>query len=104
MARQYPQIRHDEYSKCVRHKVKVCGTITIHLVMCESRTSVNFVVLNELIVPVLIGTAYIDRFIKLLPLLERKIVPHHFPPVPNLMVYEAPGKAEHNKYNIRKTV
>lgn len=81
-------------------KLKVSRTITFHLLMGESRARVNFGVVKKLVVPALLGKKYICRFTKSVDLVERKVVPHHSPPVPILMKYEVPGEAENNKSDI----
>lgn len=82
----------------------VSGTITTYLLMGESRTFVNFGVVNELVVPVLFGTIYIDSSIKSIHPAERKVVPHHSPTVPILIVYEANSKPEKNNIEARQEV
>lgn len=68
-------------------KLKVSVAITLHLHMAESCTPVTLAVVNELIVLPLLGTTYIDRFIKSINPTERKFVPRHSPPVQMLMVH-----------------
>lgn len=43
-------------------KLKARETITLHPCMCESRTRINYGTVNELVVAILLGTDYIDRF------------------------------------------
>lgn len=52
--------------------------------------------MNEPVVSALLETTYIDRFIKWIHLAERKIVPHHSPPVPILMVHETKSVTKKN--------
>lgn len=76
-------------------KLRVSGTITLHMGMSKSRTRVNFGVENELVVPILLGTPCTDRLFKSVHPVERTIFPHHSPPVPILMVHKA-GSAGKN--------
>lgn len=78
-------------------KLEIFWTITIHICMSESRSRVNFGVIDELIVPVLSGTTYIDWFVKSIHLAERKIMLHHYPSVPILMIRETRCEPEMNK-------
>lgn len=55
-------------------KLKVSGTINFHLRMGKSRMRLNFGVVNELVVPVILRTTYIDRLVKLIYTAERRIV------------------------------
>lgn len=70
-------------------KLKMSGTKTPFLCMGGSRTRISFDVVNKLVVPVLLETACINRFIKSIHLAQRKIFPHRFSPVPVLTVHEA---------------
>lgn len=78
-------------------KLKESGTITSHLRMGESRSRVNFGLVFELVLPLLLGMTYIDRFIKSIYPAERKIVSHYSLPVLILMVHEV--QSETKKYN-----
>lgn len=55
--------------------------------MRESRTRVDFRVVNQQVVRILLVTTYINRFIKWMITAYRKTV-HRFPPVPILMIQE----------------
>lgn len=63
-------------------KMKVSGTVTVHLHMGESHRHVNLRVVNELDFTVLLEAMFIDRFIKSIHPVERKIITHQSPPVP----------------------
>lgn len=54
---------------------------------------VNFCVLGEIVVSLLLGFTYIDRFINLIHPVERKLVPLQSPQVLILMVHETGSKA-----------
>lgn len=56
-------------------KFKVSGTITLLIRKGKSRTRVNFNAVNELVVPLLLRTTFIDSFRKSIHPAERKIVP-----------------------------
>lgn len=60
----------------------------------ESATLVNFGNEIDLVVPILLGKTCIDRFIKSIHLAQRKLVPHHSPPVPILMADQTMSVAE----------
>lgn len=75
-------------------KLKVSGTIRIHLHMCESQTYVNFGVINKLAMQFFVGAMYIDRLIKSIHPSERKIVPVGSSPLPVLTVQEVRDEAE----------
>lgn len=45
-------------------EIAVCGTIAVYFCLGESRNHVSFGVVSKLVVPVLFGTIYIDRFLK----------------------------------------
>lgn len=63
------------------NKLSVSGTITIHLRMIEEGTPVSLDFVSELVVPVLFGTTYNDRFTKSIHSAERGEVFFHFSPV-----------------------
>lgn len=75
-------------------KVKASLTITFHLRVCESQTRLNFDVVNELVVHMFLGTLYIDRFIKLIHLAERKFFRYYSAPVLILTAYHARSQTE----------
>lgn len=83
-------------------KLRVSKTITLHLHMTESRTRINYGVVKELVVRVLLRTTYIHRLINLINQAGIKTVSHHSPSVPIVMVYEAPGEAKNKKSDIRQ--
>lgn len=85
-------------------KPKVSGTITIHLSMGELWTFVNLGVLNERVVPALLGTTYIDGFIKSIYPDGGKVVPHNSPTAPIFIVHEDRCKAKKNNTKDRKEV
>lgn len=64
--------------------------------MRESRTRVNFGLVNEMVVPILLGTTYIDRFMNLIHPTERRIVLHHSPLILILMVCKAKSETKNN--------
>lgn len=66
-------------------RLKVSGTITLHLGMGGSRTRVNFGFVNEQVVPVLLVAMYTNRLVRSIHLAQKKIFPHHSPPVPVLL-------------------
>lgn len=76
--------------------------MTLHPCMGESRTHVNFGVVNKLLVPVLLGTTNMDKFAKSIQPTERKIVPHHSPQVPILAVHEAESDVKKNNTKTRQ--
>lgn len=53
-------------------KINLSGTVTLHLRMARSQTRVNLGVMNEPVVPVLLASIYIDRFIKWIRPAEKK--------------------------------
>lgn len=57
-------------------KLKIYGTMAL-LRMVESRTGANFVIIQELIVPVFSATIYIERFIKAIHAAKSKFVRHN---------------------------
>lgn len=70
------------------------GTITLSLRTGESRARVTLSVVDKLAALVLFGTTFIDRFIRSINPTERKIAPHHCPPVSILIVHEARSAIE----------
>lgn len=70
--------------------------------MGVSHTRVSFCDVNELVVPIFLGTTYIDRFIKSINSVERKIIPHHSQQVPMLIVQEVRSEAEINQSDTRQ--
>lgn len=70
-------------------KLKVSGTIALHLRKGESRPRVNLGVVNKPGLAVPRATTCTDRFIKLIRPAERKIVPNHSQRVSILMVHDA---------------
>lgn len=95
--RDMPDIR-----SASNRKRNASQTITPHLPMAESRTRINFGVVNELVMPVLPGTTFIDKFIRSIHPVKRKIVAHHSSAVSILMVHEARSEADKNS-TIKKT-
>lgn len=58
-------------------------------------------IINKLAVPVLLGTTFIDRFIKSVYPDKRRIILQHYPPAPIMMVHEAKSGAEQDKSDNR---
>lgn len=58
---------------------------------------------GKLVVPVLLVATSIGKFTGSVHQAERKIVPHHYPPVPVLMLHETKIEARKNRSDIRKT-
>lgn len=85
-------------------KLVVSGTITLHPRIADSPTRVAFGVVDELAVPVLLGTAFIDRFVNSIQPTERKIIPSHTPPIFILLIHDARSAAEKNSSDIRKFI
>lgn len=84
-------------------KVKVSASLTLHhLSMGEVPAFINFSVLGKLVVPVLLGTTYIKRFIKLVHPSEGKVIPYRSQPVPILMRHEAMRTAKDEKAHSRQ--
>lgn len=75
-------------------KLPVSGTIALHLRIGELRICVNFCKVDNLAVPVLSGTTFIDRYIKSDHPSERNTVPYHSPSVPILMIHGARSVAK----------
>lgn len=75
-------------------KLKVSGTINVHLHIGFMCTVFNFGVISELVFLGLSGTAYIDRFTKSIRPTEREIVPYRSPPEAILMVHKVVREAE----------
>lgn len=67
-----PEIRGDSESK-----LAMAGIITIHLRRGESRTRVLFWAVDKIFVPVLLGTAFIDNFMRLSQPAEMKNISHY---------------------------
>lgn len=55
-------------------KLLVSETVSICILMVESRTWVEFGVVDKLAVPILLGTTFIDGLINSIHMVERKIV------------------------------
>lgn len=85
-------------------ELNVSETIAIHLRLGESETRVNFAIVNELVVLVLLGTTCIDRFIKWMHLVERKIIADNSLPVPIITIHEARSRAERNITESRQEI
>lgn len=82
---------------------KVSATVTLYLHLVQSsRTHVNFGIVGELVVLALLEPSYIDIFIGPIHPAGKSIVPHHFLPVPILIIDESPCKAEYNNSDIRR--
>lgn len=71
--------------------------------MGEVHSRVTFGTVNKLVVPELLETTYIDRFIKLIDPAERKIIPHHSRSVLILMVHDALSKDKGHNSNIHQS-
>lgn len=82
----------------------VFGAITLHHHMSESRTRLTSRVVDRLAVLVLLGSNFVDKYLKYVHPAERKIVPHPSPPGPNLMIHEAISGAEKNTSDIRQFI
>lgn len=61
------------------------------------RAHVTFGVVDRLAVPVLLGSTFIDGYVRPVHLAERKFVPYYSPPVPILLLQEARSAAEKNE-------
>lgn len=83
-------------------KPAVSGTLTLHLRMPELRIRVTFGFMDKLAVHLLVGTSFIDIFIKLIHQTKRKLVPHHSLPVPIPMLQKASSVTEKNASDIRQ--
>lgn len=90
-----PELRNASDTKPV-----VSGTITVYLSMKEPNTRVTIVVVDKLAILVLLETIFIDRFIMSIHPTERKIIPHHSPPIPSLLIHETKSAAENHSYDI----
>jgi len=70
-----------------RQAVSIEGVILLHVRVGELRVRVWFGVVSKLAVPALLGTSFIDSFIRAILPLDRKILPLHSPPVAILDSY-----------------
>lgn len=75
--------------------VKAVGTVMLYLHMRETHVHVVFVILGSFAVNAVLGTWYIENFVKRTSSAKRKIVAYNINPVQTLMIYEVPnGKKE----------
>lgn len=85
-------------------KLVLPGAINLKLLMCSARSSVMPGVVNRLAVSLSSGTTSINKFKKAFYRAERKIVPHHYPLVPILIVHEAKSEDEKNTWDVRQFI
>lgn len=85
-------------------RLVVSGTVTLHLCIGESHTWVLFCVLDKPVVPVLLRTTFMEKFMKYIHPVERKIMLHLSPPVPNLMVDEANSGPKKSRLDSRQLI
>lgn len=78
--------------------------ITLHLSIGESRIRVTFGIADSFTVSVLLETTSIYKVIRKIHPAEGKIVPHHSPPVPVLIVHEFRSGAEKMKSEDRQEI
>lgn len=71
-------------------KVTVVGRIALHVKMGDCRVKVVFGDVRHLVVPVLVGTSFMDRLVKGIFSLERKMVSFSSEPVPILAIKNLP--------------
>lgn len=85
-------------------KLKVSGTIILHLCMIGARSLVNIIVVCNSLIHVLWWTVGIDSSIKSICPAVRKFLHYHFLPVSIYMVSKAGSGAEMNKSDSCKEV
>lgn len=78
MAQRYTGKQATSFKNAINQKVSAVGTITLQVRMGDSRVGVVFVVVHNLAIPVLLGTSFIDRFVRGIFSPERKIVAYKF--------------------------
>lgn len=61
-----------------KQKIPLVGVITIFVQIGDLKVRVWFGVIDELDLPAIFGTYFIENFIKSIFPAERKIVPHHY--------------------------
>lgn len=83
-------------------KLKVSEAITFPIHMDEEHNQINFGVVSELFVTILLQKNYIDTIIKSIQLVEQRIVPYRFLPLPILTIHEAVNEDEKKKYGPRQ--
>lgn len=66
--------------------VCVLGIITLHVRMRDCRVRIDFGVVRNLAVSVLLGKTFIDRFVKSIFPAEMKVAPYNSKPVPILIL------------------
>lgn len=96
-------IRHSDLSEIRSASntiIIVSGTITTHLRIDGSRTLLTFDVVDRLALPVLLGTTFIDKYIKSIYPAVRKLFRYHFLPVPIRMVQKTNSEAKKNTSDI----
>lgn len=71
-------------------KVSVVGMISLHVVVGYSRARVVFGIVPNLAVQVRLENSFINRFVKGILPLERRIVLYYFKPVPTLFINDLP--------------
>lgn len=81
------QLNMPEMCSAFDTKLFLSGTITLHLMICESRTLVTFGVVDKLALPVLLGMTFIDRYIRSVYPAEKRTVSYHYPSVPIVIVH-----------------
>lgn len=80
-------------------KVSAVGTIMIQARMDDSRVRVVLGVVYSLLIPVLLETSFIDRFVKGILPLKRKIVLYNSKLVP---IHEVKGMRQEHKKKVDK--
>lgn len=80
--------------------IKPSETITVYLHIVVFRTRTYFSIVNKFVIPVLLGSKFLDRFFKLIHPTKRKTVEHHSSRVPNLMVDDLRIKSEKDESDI----
>lgn len=70
--------------------------------MGEASTCVTLGVVDELVVPIMLGSTFVDRFSKSIHTAEKKILLYQSLPPTILMVHAAKSEAENEKLEIRQ--
>lgn len=69
-------------------KLVVSGNVPVHICLGKLRSRLTFCAVDQLAVRVILGAISMDKFINPIHPAERNMVPHHYPPLPNLMTHE----------------
>lgn len=78
------------------------GTVMLYIRVWEARVKVVFWIVKNLVVPVLLKTSFIDRFVEGILLLEKKIVPYSSQPISFLTIHETQNDDKARKMGTSK--